>query len=485
MTPPTPTAALACACALLLAAAPLRAQPGPPEPAPPERAPPGAEQPAAPETSDDPGEVSTTPSIAESFPNPDPGGVRTYLGERGITYGLAYIGETLGNVSGGIRRGVAYQGRLDMQLDVDFEKLAGVPGLSAHANAYQIHGRGLSGCCLGNVLVVSGIEARATTRLYEAWVEQKLWGDRVALRAGQLGADTEFFVSQYAGLFVNATFGWPSLTATDLPAGGPAYPLSALGARLKLVPMDGLTVLAAVFNGDPAGPGSDPQGSNGSGTSFRTSDPPLVMAEVAYAYNQGRGAAGLPGVVKLGGYHHFGRFDDLRYGPNGLSLNDPNAAGVARRLSGESGVYAVLDQLVWREPGTRDQGLGLFLRVSASPSEASALSFYADGGVTYKGLIPGRVNDTLGLGVAYARFSGAARGSDRDAARFGAGSGLVRSSEAVVELTYQAEIVPGFTVQPDVQYVIRPGGRIANPRDPNGGAVKNAAVLGLRATVRY
>lgn len=470
---------------LLCLTAPGHAQPAPTPPGPPQPAPPGAEQPATPETSDDPSEVSTMPSVAESLPNPDPGGIRTSLGERGITYGLTYIGEGLGNVSGGIRRGAIYQGRLDAQLDVDFEKLAGLPGLGFHANAYQIHGRGLSGCCLGNVLIVSGIEARATTRLYELWVEQTLWDGRVALRAGQIGADTEFFVSQYATLFVNATFGWPALSATDLPGGGPAYPLAALGARLKLVPARGVTVLAAVFDGDPAGPGSDSQRNNPSGTTFRTGDPPLVLAEIAYAYNRGRGASGLPGTIKLGGYHHFGRFDDLRYGPNGLSLNDPNAPGVARRLRGESAVYAVLDQFVWREPGTRDQGLGVFLRVSASPSAASPLSLYADGGVTYKGLLPGRVNDTFGLGVAYARFSRAARGSDRDAARFGAGSGLVRSSEAVVELSYQAEIVPGFTVQPDAQYIIRPGGRIANPRDPNGGAIKNAAVLGLRATVRY
>ena len=481
MKPPTPAVSLlGPLCLALCLAAPVHAQPTPARPAPP-----GAEQPASPQTSDDPSEVSTTPSIADSLPDPDPGGIRASLGRRGVTYSLTYIGEGLGNVSGGIRRGAVYQGRLDAQIDVDFEALAGLPGLGVHANAYQIHGRGLSGCCLGNLLVASGIEARSTTRLYELWVEQKLWDGRVALRAGQLGADTEFFVSQYATLFVNATFGWPTLTATDLPGGGPAYPLAAPGARLKIAPGGGVTVLAAVFDGDPAGPGGDPQRNNPSGTNFRTSDPPLVLAELAYAYNQGRGAAGLPGTVKLGGYHHFGRFDDLRYGPNGLSLNDPNGPGVARRLRGESGVYAVLDQLVWREPGTRDQGLGLFLRVSASPSDASPLSFYADGGITYKGPFAGRVNDTLGLGVAYARFSRAARGADRDAARSGQGSGLVRSSEAVVELSYQAEIVPGLTVQPDFQYVIRPGGRVANPRDTRGGAIKDAAVFGLRATVRY
>ena len=61
----------------------------------------------------------------------------------------------------------------------------------------------------------------------------------------------------------------------------------------------------------------------------------------------------------------------------------------------------------------------------------------------------------------------------------------MRSSEALIEVTYQAQIVPGWTVQPDFQYVFRPGGNIANARDPAGAAIKDAAVFGLRTTIRY
>src|SRR3954468_10561938 len=92
-----------------------------------------------------------------------------------------------------------------------------------------------------------------------------------------------------------------------------------------------------------------------------------------------------------------------------------------------------------------------------------------------------------------------ARGLDRDARAFGFLAGLdpetgaftggalppVRSSEALIEVTYQAQVIPGWTVQPDFQYVVRPGGHIQNPRDPDGAAIKNAAVFGLRTTIRY
>ena len=36
-------------------------------------------------------------------------------------------------------------------------------------------------------------------------------------------------VSQNALYFVNTMFGWPMLPSADMPGGGPAYPLSALG----------------------------------------------------------------------------------------------------------------------------------------------------------------------------------------------------------------------------------------------------------------
>jgi porin len=51
---------------------------------------------------------------------------------------------------------------------------------------------------LFNYLDVSGIEAIPTTRLYEVWFEQKWNGDKIAIRAGQLAADSEFATSKYA-----------------------------------------------------------------------------------------------------------------------------------------------------------------------------------------------------------------------------------------------------------------------------------------------
>jgi porin len=86
------------------------------------------------------------------------------------------------------------------------------------------------------------------------WFEQQLGSNKVTVRAGQLAADTEFMTSHYTDALINSTFGWPTIFGVNMPSGGPSPPLAAVGARFKAEINDHVTVLAAIFNGDPAGP---------------------------------------------------------------------------------------------------------------------------------------------------------------------------------------------------------------------------------------
>ncbi|AWN49126.1 carbohydrate porin [Methylobacterium terrae] len=417
----------------------------------------------------------------------DPFGLRAYLAERGITTTITYIGEALGNLRGGLRRGATYGGRLDTSLDVDLDKLAGWTGARFHTDFFQIHGHGMSRSYVNNLTTVSGIEALPATRLFELWLEQRLFDDTLSIKLGQVSADTEFAIAQSAVVFFNAGFGWPNIGAVVLPSGGPIYPLATPAVRVKYVPDERLSFQAAIFNGDPAGmrrgDDTDSQRINRTGTSFRIADPPLLIGEVAYAYTLNLGAENLHGTATLGGWNHLGGFDSPRLdGVSGRLLADPEASGIARRFRGDRGVYGIVDQTLYREPGTEDEGASAFLRLSKVPGDRNLIDFYLDGGIAYKGLLPGRPNDTAALGVIYSRISPAARAFDRDTIRFGQGTGPIRSSEVVLEATYQAEVLPGFTLQPDLQYVMRPGGGLA---DDTGRRLKNATVMGLRATINY
>src|SRR3981189_675932 len=137
-------------------------------------------KPADPDT----GESTVEESTLGLLPNP--------LQKYGIKFAATYIGEHQGNVSGGVKQGAVYDGRLNLAVDVDLQKLAGLQELTFHANMFQIHGDGLSRRNLQNFLVVSGIEALPSTRLYEIWLEKKWGANAASLKAGQLAADSEF-----------------------------------------------------------------------------------------------------------------------------------------------------------------------------------------------------------------------------------------------------------------------------------------------------
>src|ERR1700742_2484789 len=164
-------------------------------------------KPADPDT----GESTVEEATLGLLPNP--------FEKKGVKVAVTYIGEVLGNPTGGAKRGATYEDRINFAADVDFEKLIGLKQLTFHANVFQIDGGGLSRGALLNFLVVSGIEALPTPRLYEIWFEQK-WGTKVAVRAGQLAADTEFMTAKYTDVFTNSSLGWPAGFASNMPSGG-------------------------------------------------------------------------------------------------------------------------------------------------------------------------------------------------------------------------------------------------------------------------
>jgi porin len=417
------------------------------------------------------------PTITDSIPQLAPvSGFKKQLADKGIGVQLNYIGEVLGNVAGGQQQGAIYDGRVELVIDADMEKLLGLKGGAFHTNGYWIQGTGLSRYYVGNLMTVSNIEALPTVRLYELWYEQKFFDDKVALRFGQLGADTEFVTSKYSSLFVNGTFGWPTITAVD-ERDGPAYPLATPGVRLKLGgDSDPFNVLMAVYNGDPAGPGvGDPQRRDPYGVNFTLQGPPLAIQEIQYRFNQGKDSPGLAGTLKLGAYRHFGDFDDLRNDVGGLPIGlTGNQAAVLR---GNWGLYGVWDQQIYKLGGDPGKGVGFFVRAVGTPQDRNLVDLYIDAGLNFAGLVPGRPDDVFGVAGAYAQISNAARGFD-----FDTGVTPIRNYEALIEVTYQAQMMPGWTLQPDFQYIVHPGGNIA---DGSGAPAKDAVVIGLRTSMAF
>jgi len=419
----------------------------------------------------------TAPSIATSLPgNGDLGGIRKALAPHGITYNLVYTNDVLANLRGGLRRGTIVQGKLDANLQIDFGKLAGWQGLSFYVNALQIHNTGrIRRDYVGGMNTVASIEALPTTRLYELWLEQKFLNGVASIRFGQLAADGEFVVSGLSGMFLQS--GWPTITAVNLPSGGPAEPLPTPAVRLKLDPTESVSLLLAVFNGDPAGPGvGDEQERNRHGLNFRVRDPAFIIGEAQWRTNQGKDDTGLARTVKLGGWTHLGSFNDQRFANDGTLLANPLGSGAPLAHRGNHGIYGVIDQQLYRPTGVGpDGGVSVFGRVLFSPSDRNLVDAQIDGGIVFAGMIPGRPDDRFGASVIYARFSDSVRAFDRDTVAVTGIPGPIRDYETNLELTYVAQVIPGWTMQPVLTRIWH----------PNGDASRNATVFGARSVWRY
>lgn len=431
-------------------------------------------KPADPDTGESTVEESTLGLLPNSFE------------KRGVKFAVTYIGEVLGNPAGGLKQGAVYEDRTNFAVDVDFQKLVGLKNLTFHANVFQIDGGGLSRGALLNYMTVSGIEALPTTRLYEIWFEQK-WADKFALRAGQLAADTEFMTAKYTDVFTNASLGWPAGLSLNMPSGGPSPPLATIGARLRADLSDNFSLLGAVFDGNAAGPGpEDPQLRDRYGLNFRVNDPPLVLGEMQFLWNAKKGDPGLAGKFKIGGWRHFGDFSDQRLSTTGLSLADPASGETPAMLKGDFGIYSVFEQKLYRVGQDVDRGIGIFMRASYSPPDRNIVDIYADAGIELVGLSDKRPKDKFGVAVAYARVSPWARDLDFDFQRLAGPAWPMRSSESLLTAVYQYEIRGGWTLQPNFQYIVHPGGGATNPLQPGAGRkLGDAAVLGLRTVVKF
>jgi porin len=398
-------------------------------------------------------------------------GARTRLEDQGIQLGADEILDLLGNPRGGQSQGASLEGRFEVFANIDLGKTLGWPGAIFHVNAYQIHGTSQTRQDIGNLVAASNIESAPATRLFDLWVQQSFFNDAVSLRLGQLAADDEFFVSQYAPLFINSTFGWPSIMGINLPSGGPSYPVARPGARARIAVSQQLVLTTGVFSGDPV--------VNDAGFDLHMNGDMFAISELAYAMTIFQ----LPGTMKLGGWIHTGSFSDQRYDAAHVSLADPASNGFAATHRGDYGGYFILDQLLWRRDGTSDSGLGEFFRVGGNPSDRNLIELHMDGGLTLAAPF-GRANDTIGIGLSYEQVSATQRDLTDDFRLFTGLPAPTPDLESAVEISYQAQMASWWIVQPDVQWIIHPGGRVLDQIRPSA-RTGNALVMGLRTAVSF
>jgi len=407
-------------------------------------------------------------------------GRRSLADSNGVTLNGQLINDMLWNTTGGNSPGGADIGLLQFGMDADLQKLIGLPGGTFHNSWLWIYGRNPSGY-VGDAFGVSGLSASPALRCYELWYQQAFAGNAFSLRAGLLAVDTDFVLSDTAALFVNSSFGLANLASFNLANSGPIYPMATPGVRLEINPTGWLTLHSVFAQANPFGQQENLHNFN---WNFGSSGGLLSINEARVDWKT-LFRTGLPGTAKAGFWIQNGPAPML---PEEFSFCAPS------NLQYSTGFYGILDQALYRVPtgarnsraGTafpaRDEavvpepddaaplGLNAFTRAGFCPQPDNPMSLFVDGGLVYTGLFPSRKADRLGLAFAYGQVSSGYRS-------LAAQEGLPGASfEAVSELTYSIQMTPAVTLQPDLQYVLHPGGTQQ---------YGNALVAGFRATVTF
>jgi porin len=395
----------------------------------------------------------------------DWGGLRKTFKDDGLTLTPIYYGEVFGNPTGGAAQGLIYDGLLDLNLDLDLDKMSdgALADLTFHVDADYIHGASLSAGFIGDFSNTSNIAGYNSLRLQGLWMQKLFWDKRLALKVGNISVDAadEFFVSTSGSLFLSGTFGAFTLISTNVP-NPPVYPAASPGVQIRLQPNSNFYVMAGVFGMD-ANSNLATNNQNGTRFALTASSGMLVMSEAGFLLNQSPNDHGLQGTYKIGSWL------DTGSNPTWASrAEEADGTGSLRDGGANYGVYGVMDQQIYSQG---DQTISLFVRSGGAPSNTNFVDWYAEGGFNFTGFIPGRSCDVAGLAVARSHVS-----KDFSDSEIAEGENPF-TAETVVEATYKVQLAQWWSIQPDFQYIFTPGGE--------EGVVHDAVVLGLRTTVAF
>lgn len=383
--------------------------------------------------------LTTSPELAG-----DPGGARSRLDRLGI--GLQLFAnqflawKPVGGASPASTSG--YSGSYDLFALVDAEELAGWPGLDVLLHVKGQYDRNVNGDVGALSDPIDDADFDEPIYVDELWLQQSILHDRISLRIGFLEQQTLYDRNAYANSEDR------QFLATFLD-NNPVVPLpNGLGAAVILRPARWLEVAIGAGDADnvPRRSGFD--------TAFDGVDSLTGYLELAFhtwlPEPGGRGQ-GLRGSWRLG------TFVDGRERP---------VFGSTRTERGHWGAWISADQLVFRERGGGEQGLGLFGRFGYADPHVNVLAWFWSVGLQYSGLLPTRDRDVLGVGAYQA--IGSRRFRDEIDPRF--------DRETGIEVYYELSPVPWLAVTADLQYAIDPGAI---------GAFDDALVLALRFRIRF
>lgn len=382
-------------------------------------------------------EEDTLPNWQAETLTGDWGGLRTHLYKKGIDLGFTHKSGFLTNLSGGIKRGSAWLGHTEARLTLDLDKLFGWSDASAFVLYHSDLGSKFNTNYVGSFSGVDNIEVGTNTaQFYQAWLQKNLLDNHVSLLTGLYAVDSEFYVTETSGLFIQPPYGIASDFAQAGLNGPPIFPLGALAARVKLIsPDESFYVQAALTDGVPG----DPDRPHGTHIKFGDGDGTLSIVEFGYTPQEKdklsdadskQESAEIFNKTAIGFWRYTAEFDAID--------------GAASRHHNQ-GAYLIAERSLWIEPSQPSQGLAGFVRLGIASESVNQADWTSSVGLRYHGLITGRDDDIAGLAVTVSHAGDKYRHASTSA-----------HQETSVEATYRAQITSYLSIQPTLQFIDKP-----------------------------
>jgi porin len=397
------------------------------------------------------------------------GGLRDDLMRQGINVQFDAVTEFAGNVSGGTRQGATFANQIGFGADINWERLAGVTGLSTHLIAVNRSGSSDSRVFGDNLLPVQeiyGSGGDVAVHLVSVYAQETLFAKRLDIAFGRMNVENDFGGSPlYCNFMNNALCGDPkALPGGDI--GHSAYPDAVWGARVKLRPAPDFLITAGIYEVNQ-GLYSDTY--YRSGFRFDTSQDSGVYLPVELAWEPKLGGDALPGHYRAGfGYDSSAGYKDFA---NAVT-------GVQRSHAGNTQLWVLADQMLFRNGG--DGGLTALAGYVLNDPNNTAYADQVFAGLIDHGFWSFRPHDAVALLFTYVTVSDRLAKVQAIEQSFGLpfsnGATGIQSNEMVMEANYQFRPVPGINFQPEFQYVIRPNAQ---------SNIQDAVVFGFRAYVNF
>ncbi|MEI7475425.1 MAG: carbohydrate porin [bacterium] len=373
-------------------------------------------------------------------------GLRGKLEDHGLSFEGYYYMDNLLKTRGGYEE--RKNGKKAMLLPylyygatLDTEK-AGLWKGGTFYTAAELYGKtGMSLDEIGDTADVTSLDGYTQRhQLTQYWYQQKLFNNHYRIKIGRDSTLNEFDYQATRSSFVN--FGMvdnPMLTQAYLL---PATPYAGFGILNEIKPTDNTSLKVGVYEGSPKPGTHSPAGFfNGRGhyvTAMEAAYTPTIKDHSGKYY--------------LGSYIHSANWEKVYNGDLAHS---------------NRGLYLGFEQKITNEKHDAEQGLTINSRFGKCPSDRNLITAYYSLGATYKGLIPKRDKDLLGVSWYYANLS-------RDSKNLSSEGGTKMHDEKAIETFYNFAVTPWFSIQPDFQYVVKPGGTGCN-----------ATIFGLRTVFTF